>query len=582
MPGFVGIIGKSGNVDPAEVKNALKRISYYEWYRVSACSPVPGFILGQVEAFYSEKEKAIASEPEIVCAVDGEIFNLKECKKKLTRKVTDFCGLIIQAYKEKKLEQMLLEIDGEFTVLLFDRALSQFHIITDRLGLRPLYLYHSGAELIFSSELKGFLGFSCFSPELESEMVDCFLNLGHLMGEYSWFKKVSLVSAATIITYDITHKKIIDRKRYWNWGMIPSQRISFSEAVEGLAEHLKTAVLSRLFAKEKVSVTLSGGLDSRCILAAIPDTACAGALTFGKRDCIDIVLASKAAALKDTSHLVMELNEDNWLNGRAEAVWRTDGMSCMLDLHSFQFLDSFRRLAKVNINGFLGDVVAGASYLMGNIYNRAIDAEVAGEHYSRFYEFDDYTDPYYDCEHIEPYLIANRGRRLINSGIMEASGAAVQRKPFMANKLLEFLFSLPDEYRVNGTLYHRALLLAFPMFFRSIPWQKTGQPISKPVNTARTFLRKIKRIPVKLGYKEDNLEYQNYREWMKDEKSLKWFSSMLQSGKRLYRDVVEPSLVKEMETMELAKMENNPQLYARMTTIEIWLRYLYEEKSGIC
>src|SRR5665648_996009 len=77
------------------------------------------------------------------------------------------------------------------------------------------------------------------------------------------------------------------------------------------------AVAERAQPEERVAVSLSGGLDSRAIVAATaPRDEALPAVTFGRPGCVDIAIARRVAALKGACHEVVSITSDNWLAPR--------------------------------------------------------------------------------------------------------------------------------------------------------------------------------------------------------------------------------------------------------------------------
>ena len=106
-----------------------------------------------------------------------------------------------------------------------------------------------------------------------------------------------------------------------------------------------------------------------------------------------------------------------------------------------------------------------------------------------------------------------------------------QRKPFFDNDLVEFVFSLPDNYRKSNKLYSAMLKKTFPKFFLDIPWQKTGKPVAALNSSMPSrVLNKARRlIWQSLGQKNRKIDsYVDYDNWI--EESLITVSQYLTHG----------------------------------------------------
>ena len=49
--------------------------------------------------------------------------------------------------------------------------------------------------------------------------------------------------------------------------------------------------------------------------------------------------------------------------------------------------------------------------------------------------------------------------------------------PFIDNKIIEFVYSIPDKYRAHNHLYADLLLKFYPEYYNDIPWNRYNLPI---------------------------------------------------------------------------------------------------------
>ena len=80
----------------------------------------------------------------------------------------------------------------------------------------------------------------------------------------------------------------------------------------------------------------------------------------------------------------------------------------------------------------------------------------------------------------EYWGLESSARRWIAAPLFSDLTFMESRKPFVANDIVEFVYSLPDRYRYRGRLYQTMLLGAFPEYYRHIPWANIGIPIGRP------------------------------------------------------------------------------------------------------
>ena len=391
-----------------------------------------------------------ACSGEIFVWLDGETYNLRD----QGNETESDARLLLKKYQADKTLAFLASIDGVFSAVIYDRENQTIHLCTDRHGLQHLYWIQTKDFLAWSSEYKAFLGLPGFTPHIDTHALQSFLDYGYFIDKQTWFKEVFLIEPATIISCDVP-SGAISSKRYWDWNRIQPLRAvgDIDEAAEEWGRRFIAAVKRRSKPGEKTGITLSGGLDSRAILAAMPlSDRKIPAFTYGNSGCDDIRIATRVAAIKGADHSTYELTSDAWLYANVAAVWATDGEVCYLDTNGNEYLETFSKKMNICLNGIGGDAIHGGSYL-----------SMKNQH---------------GANPLDPY--GDRGRRFIRPGFRIDESFYHVRMPFYDNTLVEFTMSLPGEMRKNARFYKKALLRTFPEYFRSIPWQKTGVPISYP------------------------------------------------------------------------------------------------------
>ena len=110
--------------------------------------------------------------------------------------------------------------------------------------------------------------------------------------------------------------------------------------------------------------------------------------------------------------------------------------------------------------------------------------------FGKHIEFTDLNDSFYDISHQDPYFIDTRVRKFTNMGLIGYSRNSETRRPFIDNDLIDFLYSISDNYRYKSKLFNMTLLYKYPEYYCKIPYQKTGYSISKN----ETIFRKIKNL----------------------------------------------------------------------------------------
>ncbi len=486
--------------------------------------------------------------------LDGEIYNASELSARLRNASTESsdADLLAQMYLQDDTLKALKEVDGVFSAVIFDSARRRIKLITDRYGLRHLYWLCRHQQLAWSSEPKAFLALPGFTPKISEEVVPEFFQYGYLLEDHAWFENVHLLNPGTVLDFALS-LGTCQESRYWTWDSIkPIVSIQQDEAVHELARRFSQAVAHHAEAGVPVGVSLSGGLDSRALLAAMPNQPYSiHAVTFGRSGCDDVRIAAMAAGVKGASHHVVELNEANWLQRRIPGVWFTDGQNDLGHMHALVSVVEQRKYFAVNLNGYLGDAILGGWYQ---------------------------DDPKWSlCQKID-----NRGRRFINEGTRLTNNFVHNRLPFFDNRLMEFTYALPGRLKAASRLYCRMLLATFPDYFRSIPWQKTGVPISRPqwwsssAHLSRRIISKLQRNSARLRLPVNGTrDYASYPEWLRRGTARVLVESLLMNPNALYPQFISADKVRKSWANHVRGADRSSEIF-RALTFELWLQQVFE------
>lgn len=575
MPGLIGIAKNSPEIGSREVHEAREKISYYEWYKKDAIFEDKSLVATRAHLNITGDTTSPANIDDVYCWVEGEVFNTKNISDQNGIDAPSNALLFINAYNKQMLNRVCAQIDGHFSAVIYDQPRQLLYVISDRYGLKPIYIWNDHHHFAWSSEIKGFLAFSSFRPIIRSDSLKCFLELGHMMGDITWFENVEMLSASTIFRYDLNSKKTT-RERYWYWSQIKGSLLDFEDAIDQLGRLLINAVKKRFSADEKIGLSLSGGLDSRAILASINQGERVYAYTFGKDGCSDIEIAKHVAIKKGCRHTVYSLDTDNWLNGRFSGIWQTDGMLSLLHMHANEAIKKVKENVDIDLNGFAGDLICGGSWIINK--GQRICAHTAKKKFGKNIIFDDIDNSFYHTEHEDPYFLNNRVRRFTNAGTILISNRIEQRKPFIDNELIEFIYSLPDSYREHSKLYNESLLAFFPDLYKTIPWQHTGLPISKTPH----FFHRLKKVSLrglaKFGFYNNPEQYTDYPNWIRTRETIELFTKILKPGTAIYANYHSENLLEKFLEPHIKKKQDYSEQICRAVTVEIWLQQVFNKK----
>ncbi len=211
-----------------------------------------------------------------VLTFNGEIYNYIELRKELEKKghrfETESDTEVIPAAYAQYGSRCVEYFDGMFAFALWDREERILFCARDRFGEKPFYYhYEPGRELIFASEMKALFA-GGIDRGISHDMLYRYLAFDvvedPLHPERTFYGAVKSLPAAHSLTLMPGGEMKI--KRYWS---VNEKGASFSgseeEAIECFTSLFRNSVARRLRSDVPVGSSLSGGLDSSSVVAAV-------------------------------------------------------------------------------------------------------------------------------------------------------------------------------------------------------------------------------------------------------------------------------------------------------------------------
>ncbi|GAA4273216.1 asparagine synthase (glutamine-hydrolyzing) [Aquimarina gracilis] len=200
---------------------------------------------------------------------NGEIYNfqgIRECLNYefITNSDTE---VIIAAVEEKGIDWFLDRANGMFSIALYNSLEKKLFLVRDRLGIKPLFYYNDGQNMVFSSEIKAILSSGLVKAEFNDSAVDEYLANRYVRSPYTFFKKIFQVEPGSYL--EVNNELLSTQKKFWD---IPkefntSKDYNEDHVLEGFEKELVKAIKYRLISDVPLGTYLSGGVDSSLITA---------------------------------------------------------------------------------------------------------------------------------------------------------------------------------------------------------------------------------------------------------------------------------------------------------------------------
>ncbi len=412
----------------------------------------------------------------------------------------------VQSFSEKG-SQAFAELNGSFSLVVFDKREEKVHLVCDRFATRPIYYWHQGSELAFASESKAILEYPSYRKKLNLVAVSKFFRYGRLcvFGDDTWFEGVRGLPPASVLTF---HRGVCEIDRYWDLSYHTDKEATLDEFSERLVRSFRKAVSIRTpVGGLRYSVALSGGLDSRSVLAACRSQDNISAYTFTAPQTREVSIASMVARAVGTKHLVCYLDPESTARYAEDVVWLSDG----LEVVGISFLlNAGERLLgsfDVSLDGFALDLTLGGSFLRKNIMDASSLLELAALLDKKFAVFSDsemksllpaeFLGRLGDTakkefmsmvwrsagdtlpDKADYFAIRTRVRNFTIMGHVLSRSFYEDAIPTLDNEFIDVVTSIPASLRNRYTVYRRFLRRLNPLMAK-IAYERTGISPNRP------------------------------------------------------------------------------------------------------
>ncbi len=309
-----------------------------------------------------------SSDGRFVIAFNGEIYNFKDRKRELIKqgkafRTTSDTEVLLALYQEHGPECLHL-LNGMFAFAVFDKTTKELFIARDRLGIKPLYYYHSPGCFAFSSDLKAFRRSPHIALRPDQERIADFLLFEYVPQPNSIYSNCfKLLPGHYMI---VRSPDAFESRQYWD---LPSgdtgHAVSTAEAVEAFREIFTRCVDRHMISDVRVGAFLSGGLDSSAIVSQMKGDFSAFTIDFeAASNTLDRQRAIELAGQLRLQHFVTLVSQeslDDFVSLVAELDEPISDQS-IIGLH-FNYAEAKKNNVRVVLSGDGADeILGGYSY----------------------------------------------------------------------------------------------------------------------------------------------------------------------------------------------------------------------------
>lgn len=620
MPGLIGYVDNGHGRDPHTL---LPRMAHAlepeERFKID-CYGGDGVGLGRVSlGILNPQPQPLWNEDQTLCLVmEGELYDTADLKQELIRRghhfaVNNDAELVLHLYEEYG-GDFPLKVNGPFAAAIWDVRAKKLVITNDRLGLHPTYYAFVDGSLIFGAGVRAVLADTAVPRLIDHIALAQFLTYDHCLHDRTFVEAVRLLPPGSLLTWqagDITIKPTWRPRQPLQYELIDEH-----DWIDMTAAAMHTAVKRQSGARQpsgnplRLGMLLSGGLDSRYLLALLRDGLAPGdfhTFTWGIPNCDDARFAKEVAAKMGTTHHFYELRPDWLLDLADECVRRIDGMGNVVNLHARATLDYQAPYVDVIYKGFLGDAMAGfaqmhqhwADYdddtrILAHLSVHRMQGVITFEQAERDELFtpelrtavghavwDTYKQGmddsgstlladqriYFDYRQRVP-------RQTLNGVEMVRAHTAV-RLPFADNDLVDLFLRMPPGLRYERRMMRDAFIKSYADLAK-IPVPNDGLPMINCARDVRIRAERLVRWQLhKSGFKGVSYmgkrPYKDYANWFRGPLR-SWLEDTLLAKRHLERGYYNPDVVRRLVQAHMSGQADHTIKLGAMMSIERWHR----------
>jgi asparagine synthase (glutamine-hydrolysing) len=259
-------------------------------------------------------------------------------------------------------ERFVQQLNGWFAGVLVDLKRKSILLFNDRFGVHRIYCHEAEHSFSFASEAKSLLSVHPETRALDTQALGHFLGFGTVFDNRTLFTNISLLPGGSC--WSIDRPQGIKKCQYFSpsaW--VEQSQLDAKTFYKALRDTLATTLPAYFRSSEPVGLSLTGGLDTRIVMAGMPaQPQPIPTYTYGGiyRDCFDIDVARRVATTCGQSHQVLPLGPDFFRNFETfaeQTVWTTDGTLDLCGTHEIYYSKLARQLSPIRLTGNYGSEV---------------------------------------------------------------------------------------------------------------------------------------------------------------------------------------------------------------------------------
>jgi len=256
-------------------------------------------------------------------------------------------------------------LNGRFQGIVTDRTRGTATLFNDRFGMHRVYYHESKDAFYFAAEAKAILAMSPDARALDPRGFGEFVACGCVLEDRTLFRNIRLLPCGS--AWRFRHGALEKKDRYFHPREWEEQGALEPETYYRQVRDVFARTLPRYFSgPERIGMSLTGGLDSRMIMAwHKPDPGRLACYSFRGtfRDCQDSLLARAVAGVCRQPHQVISVGREflsHFPRYAERTVYLSDGCAEVTRSPDLYVNERVREIAPIRMTGNYGGEVLRA------------------------------------------------------------------------------------------------------------------------------------------------------------------------------------------------------------------------------
>ena len=586
MPGLVGFVGTNGYSSSKQLITNLARALEPSGPYVSELYHAEGIGLGRIRLDIAGSNSHPIWYEDLSCAivVEGEIYEAQILADSINavpciKDPDNIHELVLALYHRYGLD-FAKHLTGNFSIAIWDARERNLLLVSDRLGINPLYYTYQGNCFIFSSGLRAITSEVNVPLSIDKLAVAQFLTFDHTLEERTLIDQVTLLPAGSVLIHQDGKTSI---QSYWSL-QFPNVPNLLDEAnyIEQLSNLLRKAHSYELSSNSIIGVFLSGGLDSRMIIGLLAEMLPPQqlvALTWGTPNSMDWRFAKEVAAKLKVLHKFHPSSPERIREYAPEVVWRANGLSNIIHAHAMSSIEEESNQVSIIYKGFLSSILGWyqedprllANYevedfvrLFFNIYQQVFKPRehskyltndfrnlVAEDLQNSLLRTLSKCNSSIGSDRMYHFNLSQRQRRFTLHGVNLVKSRMKVRMPYYDRNLMDFIITIPAGLRHGKYLMKKVFVQLFPKLAK-IPLTGMDYPLIVSSRDIKIRSEDILRWHLhRIGFAQTPYRIHqpkiDYDHWFRTSQRT-WLEDILLSKRTLERGYFQPDAIRRLVT----------------------------------